>query len=176
MCMVGCLYLIILMLIPGQEVIKLKIARNLKDNGLQVQPGGVDFTVKKIGSWRNAGLVDFDNTNRTIPEFSEIPHSNFMYLKPGSYMVEFNETVDLPADVSAFVLPRSSVLRSGAVVQAGLLDPGYSGAVGAILTVSNLNGLILGENARIAQWVFERLSKKASKVYRGKYQKAKNIF
>jgi dUTP pyrophosphatase len=99
-----------------------------------------------------------------------------MYLKPGSFMVEFNETVDLPADVSSFVLPRSSILRSGAVVQAGLLDPGYSGAVGAILTVNNPNGLILGENARIAQWVFERLSKKASKGYSGKYQKAKNIF
>ena len=45
-------------------------------------------------------------------------------LKTGAYLVEFNETVDTPMSLMGQIFVRSSLFRSGALLNAGVMDSG----------------------------------------------------
>ena len=90
-------------------------------------------------------------------------------LDPGAYLVEFNESVDVPLSLMGQIFVRSSLFRSGALVSAGVMDSGYRGAVGALLQVVNPHGLVLYQDARLAQMVFHDMSEPVE-GYRGVYQ------
>ncbi|CAF9920087.1 hypothetical protein IMSHALPRED_004812 [Imshaugia aleurites] len=81
-----------------------------------------------------------------------------IFLRSGSYLVEFNESVDVPLDLVGQIFVRSSLFRSGALLSAGVMDSGYKGAVGAMLQVVNPHGLVLYRDARLAQMVFHQMS------------------
>lgn len=93
-------------------------------------------------------------------------------LQPSSYLIEFNETVSIPLDVMGQIFVRSSLFRSGALLHAGVMDSGYTGAVGAMLQVLNPHGLRLYRGAKVAQMVFTRLEEKLreGEGYNGVYQ------
>jgi len=95
-------------------------------------------------------------------------------LKPGAYLVEFNETVDTPLSLMGQIFVRSSLFRSGALLSAGVMDSGYKGAVGAMLQVVNPHGLLLFRDARLAQMVFHQMSKPVE-GYSGVYQGSGSI-
>lgn len=95
-------------------------------------------------------------------------------LEPGAYLVEFNETVDMPLTLMGQIFVRSSLFRSGALLSAGVMDSGYKGAVGAMLQVINPHGLVLARDARLAQMVFHQMSEPV-KGYRGVYQGSGSI-
>lgn len=82
-----------------------------------------------------------------------------MNLSVGSYLVEFNKTVDIPLDVMGRICVGSSLFRSGAMIQAGVMDSGYKGAFGAMLQVVNPHGLRLVKDIKLAQIVFCQMSK-----------------
>lgn len=90
-------------------------------------------------------------------------------LKPGAYLVEFNETVDTPLSLMGQIFVRSSLFRSGALLSVGVMDSGYKGAVSAMLQVVNLHGLLLFRNARLAQMAFHQMSEPVE-GYNGVYQ------
>jgi dUTP pyrophosphatase len=54
-------------------------------------------------------------------------------------------------------------------ISAGVVDAGYEGAMGALMEVKNPNGIVLYENAKISQIVFEEMGD-AIKGYSGIYQ------
>lgn len=92
-------------------------------------------------------MVDFDNSYRqvanteTLPfqseAISELPSDlGIVHLPLGSYLVEFNETVDVPLDLMGQIFGRSSLFRSGALLTAGVMDSGYKGAVGPCFRLS----------------------------------------
>jgi dUTP pyrophosphatase len=168
------------MILPGSKLILQKIIQNVRSTKLQVQPCGVDLTLKRILVWKSSGEVDFDNTRRNNAATEALPfqsdalvenpsESSFVDLSQGSYLVEFNETVDVPLDVMGQIFVRSSLFRSGAVVNAGVMDSGYNGAVGCMLQVVNPHGLRLWRDARLAQMVFHQMSG-ATEGYSGTYQ------
>ncbi|KAE9983432.1 hypothetical protein EG327_005475, partial [Venturia inaequalis] len=170
------------MILPGKKVILQKIIQNVRSTKLQVQPCGIDLTLKRILTWKSAGQVDFDNSRRSNAATEVLPFqadtsgsgedpsvSNFVDLTQGSYLVEFNETVDVPLDVMGQIFVRSSLFRSGALVQAGVMDSGYKGAVGCMLQVVNPHGLKLWKDARLAQMVFHQMSE-PTEGYSGTYQ------
>ena len=90
-------------------------------------------------------------------------------LKPGAYLVEFNETVDVPLSLMGQIFVRSSLFRSSALLSAGVMDSGYKGAVGAMLQVMNRHGLLLSRDARLAQMVFHQMGEPVE-GYNGVYQ------
>lgn len=100
-------------------------------------------------------------------------HESVM-LKPGAYLVEFNETVDVPLNLMGQIFVRSSLFRSGALLSAGVVDSGYKGAVGAMLQVANPHGLLLFRDARLAQMVFHQLSEPVE-GYSGMYQGSRSV-
>jgi len=100
-------------------------------------------------------------------------HESVM-LEAGSYLVEFNEIVNVPLDLMGQIFVRSSLFRSGALLSAGVMDCGYQGAVGAMLQVVNPHGLLLFRNARLAQIVFHEM-REPVEGYSGKYQGSRSI-
>ena len=72
------------------------------------------------------------------------------------------------------VFVRSSLFRSGALVSAGVMDSGYSGAVGGLLQVLNPLGLRLYRDARLAQIIFHEM-KESVQGYSGMYQNRQNV-
>ena len=95
-------------------------------------------------------------------------------LKSGAYLVEFNETVDMPLSLMGQIFVRSSLFRSGALLSAGVIDSGYKGAVGAMLQVVNPHGLLLFRDARLVQMTFHQMSEPV-KGYSGGYQGSGSI-
>jgi dUTP pyrophosphatase len=102
-------------------------------------------------------------------EKNPLVQERYLDLAATTYLVEFNETVNVPLDVFGQIFPRSSMLRSGAIISSSLLDSGYCGVVGALLQVVNPKGIRLWENARLGQIVFHQMSE-STDGYDGLYQ------
>ena len=163
--------------ISSSQIIELNLVQNMIDQKHQVQQCGIDFTLKKVAIWTSSGSLDFDNSKRVLADTKvlEFDNNDKVVLPKGTYLVEFNETVTMPNDIMASSHSRSSLFRLGATFTAGVIDPGYTGAVGGLLNVLNENGITLYKNAKIAQWVFERLDQPSDNPYSGKYQGAGEV-
>ncbi len=136
----------------------------------QVQVNGVDLTLASVERMTSAGQVDFDNSERKLPETVRVEPVNGWYeLSPGSYKIVLNEVVHIPTNFMAIGRPRSSILRSGASIATAAWDGGYNGRSESLLVVYNPAGIRLKENARVLQLVFLPL-KEETEAYSGIYQ------
>ncbi len=137
----------------------------------QLQPNGFDCTLRKIGRISGDARIDFDNTERILPEVSDIEFRNdWVYLGRGYYRAYINEIVRIPENLMALARPRSSLIRAGANVLTAVWDAGYQGRSEVGLVVYNDNGIWLKRNARIVQLVFFNLDSETegySGIYRG---------
>jgi dUTP pyrophosphatase len=142
------------------------------DPQVQTQMCGVELTLQKIEEFRSQGAIAYDNSERKLPAIQELKfgETDWIDLQPGSYLVTFNEIVNIPRDMAALARPRSSLLRCGASLETALWDPGYRGRSQSLLVVHNPSGIRLKKNARLLQLVFMRLDHQAEKVYSGIYQ------
>lgn len=152
------------------------LIRNMVDLETQLQQNGIDLTLKKIERFSGRGTIDFDNSKRQLPPMHELPviHGNeglhFYNLFPGSYLVTFNEIVNIPKALMARACPRSSLMRCGATMNTAVWDAGYEGQSQALITVHNNDGMWVTVNARIAQIIFEELDDYVENGYDGIYQ------
>lgn len=153
-------------------------------------PGTIDFDNKRR---RTAQTVEIpfqrdlksssgaasppDLINKATQQTSETDSNcpiEYIDVSCGSYLVEFNELVDMPLDLMGQILVRSSLFRSGALIHAGVMDSGYEGAIGAMLQVVNPHGLRLIKDAKLAQMVFHQMSEPVE-GYSGIYQGRKFV-
>jgi|SRR5664280_587139 len=148
------------------------LVESMIDPETQTQMCGVELTLQKIERFLTAGAVAFDNKERKLPETELVnfDEMGWIELTAGSYLVTFNEIVNIPKDVAAMARARSTLLRCGATLETALWDPGYRGRSQSLLVVYNPRGLKLKKNARLMQLVFLRLENEAEKLYSGKYQ------
>jgi dUTP pyrophosphatase len=137
----------------------------------QLQPNGFDMTLRSIAKLETAGNIPIDNSRRVISEVETLTYDNAgnLELKPGAYLVTFNEIVHLPRNITALAKPRSSLLRCGVAIHNAVWDAGYSGRSQALLIVYNPKGFLVQKNARVDQLVFFKLDSE-TEGYRGKYQ------
>jgi dUTP pyrophosphatase len=138
----------------------------------QLQPNGVDLTLKEIGVYEGAGVVARDNAGRRLPEVRPLAfgEDGFLDLAPGPYQIVYNEVVDLPLDLMALGRPRSSLGRCGVTIHSAVWDAGYRGRSTSLLVVANPAGFRLERNARVLQLVFFGLGETVGEGYRGAYQ------
>jgi dUTP pyrophosphatase len=148
------------------------LLESMIDPETQTQMCGMELTLQKIERFTSAGTVAFDNTERVLPktEPMDFGASGWIDLAAGSYLVTFNEIVNIPKDLAALARARSTLLRCGASLETALWDPGYRGRSQSLLVVYNPHGLRLKKNARLMQLVFMRLENEAEKLYEGRYQ------
>jgi dUTP pyrophosphatase len=145
---------------------------NLCDSQQQVQPNGIDLTLREIALLSSPGNLGSDNESRVISSTSPLVFDGLgrVDLLPGCYLVTYNEVVNLPRNVMALATPRSSLLRCGVSIHSAVWDAGYSGRSQSLMVVYNPQGFRLHKNARIIQMVFFRLSREVDRGYRGIFQ------
>ncbi|KAJ5134180.1 hypothetical protein N7526_005545 [Penicillium atrosanguineum] len=145
------------MILSGTQILSRSLVQGLLNTSLQLQPCGIDLTLRQISLWSTPATIDFSNANRKAAKTSILQFEDKITLKPGSYLIDFNETVKVPRNCMASVFPRSSLWRSGVGISAGVVDAGYQGAMGALMDVRNPLGVVLYKDAKLAQIVFEEL-------------------
>jgi dUTP pyrophosphatase len=147
------------------------LIEGLVDPEQQLQPNGIDLTLREVAMLQSAGRVAAENSQRLVSDLAPLVYDGlgFMDLMPGAYIITYNEIVHLPKDVMALATPRSSLLRCGVTVGTAVWDAGYSGRSQSLLVVYNPYGFRLQRNARIIQMVFLRLTQQ-TEGYRGSYQ------
>lgn len=126
----------------------------------QLQANGIDLTLRDIALFETCGQITVDNTRRVISDLAPLVFDRFgaMELMPGSYLVTYNEIVNLPRDLMALAMPRSSLLRCGVTIHTAVWDAGYSGRAQSLMVVYNPRGFRLQRNARIVQLIFLSLT------------------
>ena len=137
----------------------------------QVQPNGIDLTLREVALFQSAGQIAVDNSQRMVSEPAPLIFDglDFIQLIAGAYLITYNEIVHLPKNVMALAFPRSSLLRCGVNVQTAVWDAGYNGRAQSLMVVYNPQGIRLQRNARIVQLVFLRLTGE-TEGYQGTYQ------
>ncbi|HLC36268.1 MAG TPA: deoxyuridine 5'-triphosphate nucleotidohydrolase [archaeon] len=147
---------------------KKSLIQGFIDLNEQLQQAGFDITLEKVFSFKGKGTIDFDNKERSFPEFKEKEFENdFLVLPQGTYKVRFNEKVKLPGNIAAIAQTRSSLLRMGVHLNTALWDPGFEGKGESNLVVSNPEGVRIKKNAKIVQLVFIKLESESKKMYEG---------
>ncbi len=164
------------MVLTKSEIIKLlsnkpPLIENFVNINVQLQPAGIDLTVSEIYEFESIGQLDFDNKERKLSRLKQLNFDNngWIHLKPGVYLVRFNEVINVPLNMIAIGRPRSSLLRMGAFMVSAIWDPGYRGRSVSLLVVLNPHGIKIKKNARVMQLIFIKLTGK-TEAYSGKYQ------
>ena len=137
----------------------------------QVQPNGIDLTLREVALPQSAGKIGVNNSQRVVPDLAPLVFDglDFIDLAPGAYIITYNEIVHLPKNIMALARPRSSLLRCGVTVNTAVWDAGYSGRSQSLMVVYNPQGIRLQRNARIIQLIFFKLTRK-TEGYQGVYQ------
>ena len=138
----------------------------------QLQPNGIDLTLREVSLFQSQGTITADNAGRRISDLAPLIYDGlgFIHLIPGSYLITYNEVVHMPNYIMALAFPRSSLLRCGATIYTAVWDAGYHGRAQSLMVVHNHNGLSLQRNARVVQLAFLRLTRETD-GYRGAYQR-----
>ena len=137
----------------------------------QVQANGFDLTLRDIAVPQSAGSIPVSSSQRILPDLSPLVFDGLgcIDLVPGTYIITYNEIVNLPKNIMALGRPRSSLLRCGVTVGTAVWDAGYSGRSQSLLVVYNMRGFRVQKNARLTQLVFFELTNE-SEGYNGFYQ------
>jgi dUTP pyrophosphatase len=148
------------------------LVENLRDVQQQVQPNGIDLTLKEVALFSSPGSLGPSNQNRVLSGTSPLVFDGLgrVDLLPGCYLITYNEVVNLPKNVMALAMPRSSLLRCGVSIHNAVWDAGYSGRSQSLMVVYNTQGFRLYRNARIVQIVFLFLSREVAQGYQGMFQ------
>ena len=138
----------------------------------QVQPNGVDFTLREVALLQSPGRIAVDESQRLVSDLAPLMFDglDFIDLMAGAYIITYNEIVHLPKNIMALATPRSSLLRCGVTVNTAVWDAGYSGRSQSLMIVYNPQGFRLQRNARIVQLVFLKLTEE-TEGYQGVYQR-----
>ncbi len=137
----------------------------------QLQPNGVDLTVRDVSTLCTRGKIARSNEERVLSSLKPLDFDklDMMRLAPGDYLITLNEIVHLPLDIMALARPRSSLLRCGVAIHNAVWDAGYEGRSQALMVVYNRSGFELEKNARVLQLVFFRLAN-PGEGYKGRFQ------
>ncbi|MBD3260449.1 MAG: hypothetical protein GF334_02005 [Candidatus Altiarchaeales archaeon] len=156
------------MLLGSIELSKLVSEKNLIEdfNPDCLESAGYDLRAGRFYRLNSrAKMAD----ERVMPEAGELLDDE-LKLSPGDYvLVESLEKVNIPVDLCARILPKSSLFRCGGSLETALVDPGFSGTLTMGLSYNAGYSLTVLRNAKIAQIVFEKVEGQA-KAYDGRFQ------
>jgi len=90
----------------------------------QLQPNGVDLTLREIALLQSSGRIAAEDSQRLVSELAPLVFDGlgFIDLVPGAYIITYNEIVHLPKNIMALGRPRSSLLRCGVTVGTAVWD------------------------------------------------------
>ncbi len=162
------------MILGRGEILRLVKEKKLIEGFDESCLEGAGYDLRVGMFYGNSGDTFLGKEDRRLPDIKEIME-DVLLLKPGEYvLMETVERVNMPSDLIARVLNRSSLFRCGASTFNALVDPGYKGRL--TFGLKNISGhdFTVRRGARVAQIVFEEV-RGETKGYTGKYQGGKVV-
>lgn len=131
---------------------------------------GLDLRLGRLAELKGDGRLGV--SRRHTPEATPLtPDSDDAYvLRPNHYYVATTiEVLQMPSDVAALVVARSTLYRSAVMLSAGLVAPGYSGEISVGLYNAGDSSFLIERGARFIHLTFMSIEG-VSSLYRGQWQ------
>lgn len=149
-----------------------KLVENLAEREL-TNPEGTGFDLRLGEVYTISGDAFLGETHRQTPEitlFKQHKKDKSVKIKPGDFfLVKTMEKINLPINLSAVILPRTTTFRSGLFLRTGPIQPGYSGELTFGLKNEGPITVEIELGARFAHVIFHEIKGTGSK-YRGQWQ------
>lgn len=170
------------MFINPKEAIANGWIKGIKNEELQLQPNAIDFTLDRVFHINSNDFIVCAQPGNPLKEMKQMRGGSEMITFPdratgieffkfehGSYDILSDVFVKLPEGVAAMLVTRSTFVRNGLFLVAGLYDTGFEGHVGCVLHNSSEIAKV-EKGTRVGQIIFVEASHAA--VYAGGYNHA----
>lgn len=153
---------------------KKKLVENLSEREL-TNPEGTGFDLRLGEVFKISGKAFLGETHRQTPDITSVKvydskKPSSIKIKPGDfYLVKTIEKINLPINLSAVIIPRTTTFRSGIFIRTGPVQPGYSGELTFGLKNEGPVTVEIEMGARFVHLVFHEIKGKGSQ-YRGQWQ------
>lgn len=153
---------------------KNKLVENLSEREL-TNPEGTGFDLRLGEVFKISGKAFLGETHRQTPDIESVKvwdpkKPSSIKIKPGDFfLVKTIEKINLPLDLSAVILPRTTTFRSGLFIRTGPIQPGYSGELTFGLKNEGPITVEIEMGARFTHLIFHEIKGEGAK-YRGQWQ------
>jgi deoxycytidine triphosphate deaminase len=164
------------MIVSPKQLLKLvkskKLVEGLSEREL-TNPEGAGFDLRLGEVYKISGKAFLGETHRQTPDIESVAvfgkHKSIK-IKPGDFfLVKTIEKINLPLDLSAVILPRTTTFRCGLFLRSGPVQPGYEGELTFGLKNEGPITVEIEMGARFAHILFHEI-KGTGEKYRGQWQ------
>src|SRR3989338_2729987 len=151
-----------------------KLVEGLSEREL-TNPEGAGFDLRLGEVFKISGSAFLGETERKTPNIKLIQkyskdNKSSLKIKPGDfYLVKTVEKINLPLNLSAVIIPRTTTFRSGIFIRTGPIQPGYKGELTFGLKNEGPVSVEIEMGARFVHVIFHEIKGGGSK-YRGQWQ------
>lgn len=151
-----------------------KLVENLSEREL-TNPEGTGFDLRLGEVYKISGSAFLGETHRKTADIQLIKSydaakKSSIKIKPGDfYLVKTIEKINLPLNLSATIIPRTTTFRSGLFLRTGPVQPGYSGELTFGLKNEGPIVVEIEMGARFSHIMFQEI-KGSGSAYRGQWQ------
>lgn len=138
-------------------------------------PEGAGFDLRLGEVYEIKGEAFLGEEHRKTPDIKsvekfEVGRKRSIKIKPGDfYLVKTIEKINLPLNLSAVIIPRTTTFRSGIFIRTGPIQPGYQGELTFGLKNEGSVSVEIEMGARFVHVIFHEIKGGGSK-YRGQWQ------
>ncbi len=155
-----------------QLVKKIKLVDGLSEREL-TNPEGAGFDLRLGEVYKIKGDAFLGETHRKTADIELVAkygREKSIKIKPGDFfLVKTIEKINLPINLSAVILPRTTTFRSGLFIRTGPIQPGYQGELTFGLKNEGPITVEIEMGARFVHVLFHEI-KGAGRRYRGQWQ------
>jgi deoxycytidine triphosphate deaminase len=151
-----------------------KLVEGLSEREL-TNPEGTGFDLRLGEVFKISGSAFLGETHRKTPDITSVKiydpkKKSSIKIKPGDfYLVKTIEKINLPINLSAQILPRTTTFRSGLFLRTGPVQPGYSGELTFGLKNEGPITVEIEMGSRFVHILFQEIKGSGSQ-YRGQWQ------
>lgn len=151
-----------------------KLVEGLSEREL-TNPEGTGFDLRLGEVFEISGSAFLGETHRKTPEITLVEKyiegkARSVKIKPGQFFLfKTIEKINLPINLSAVILPRTTTFRSGLFVRTGPVQPGYQGELTFGIKNEGPVTVEIEMGARFAHIIFHEIKGMGS-AYRGQWQ------
>lgn len=157
------------------ELVKTKkLVENLSERELK-NPEGAGFDLRLGEVYKIKGSAFLGETHRKTADIELVKKykegkKDSIKIKPGDFLlVKTIEKINLPINLSAVILPRTTTFRSGLFIRTGPVQPGYQGELTFGLKNEGPITVEIEMGARFVHIQFSEV-KSGGNMYRGQWQ------
>ncbi len=149
-----------------------KLVEGLSEREL-TNPEGAGFDLRLDEVYKISGDAFLGETHRKTPDIKSVAkfgRQKSIKIKPGDFfLVKTIEKINLPVNLSAIILPRTTTFRAGLFIRTGPIQPGYCGELTFGLKNEGPITVEIEMGARFVHVLFHEIKGAGSK-YRGQWQ------